>query len=80
MQRCVVHDFSIELYWLDVNVKCQPNVCSFKWKIYFQVDWRAGGCCILYGDFCCDLGHCRYLPAIWNPFFERPRFLMILGN
>jgi hypothetical protein len=30
IKGCVVHNFSIELYWLDVNVRCQPNVCSFK--------------------------------------------------
>ena len=27
---CVVHDFSIELYRLDVNVRCLPNVFSFE--------------------------------------------------
>jgi hypothetical protein len=27
---CVVHDFSIELYRLDVNVRCSPNICLFE--------------------------------------------------
>jgi hypothetical protein len=27
---CVVHDFSIELYQLDVNVRCPPDVCLFE--------------------------------------------------
>jgi len=27
---CVVHDFSIDLYRLDVNVRCPPVVCSFE--------------------------------------------------
>jgi hypothetical protein len=27
---CVVHDFSVELYRLDVNVNFPPFVCSFE--------------------------------------------------
>ena len=27
---CAVHDFSIELYRLDVNVRCPPDVCLFE--------------------------------------------------
>ena len=40
---CVVHDFSIELYWLDVNVGSPSALCTFEREISFQVDWRAGG-------------------------------------
>ena len=27
-RECVTHDFSIELYWLDVNVRFPPDVWS----------------------------------------------------